>query len=713
MAGRTARQMVSRLRSMRTGAAGLMVSGAIMACLNDAPTKVTSPTVRASLSASVASVVAGGTVRIRIGYRNGQQAFVALPSSPEQISVAAGTSTVLPVTVDIGPCLADGTRLAAEAPGCVLTVELTLTDGAGTVLDRQTRDARSPASPGQSVDFGSVTIGVVVSTIAVAPTSLGMNVSDEKQLTATVRDANGAVTTTPQVTWATSDATVAALTPGPNGSVTVRALKLGTASVTAAAGGKTSAPVTVTVAPPAPLVITQRPGQGCAIVGQTLTLDVTSPPGPVAWSSGDPNVATITAAGVVTGVASGQTVVSATSGNRSGTLTVCVTGPLRVSNPNLSVTAGRTVQIATSGATGGSLTYTSSAPAIATVDGNGLVRGVGLGQAIVTATLTAASGTQSVPVQVAVGAAAVAVSPTSATAAVNGGAARFTATPLDANGAALPPVSVSWTISDPSIGALSTTSGTSVDVRALKLGAATVRATLGTATASAQFTSAQSLPAVRLEKVSGDGVTCPTRSTTCTFVVRAVDTNGVPVPGAAVTWSSNTTCGPFQSLRTDAFGLSTASNICANVPTGAYTQTASLASAQFSVSFSFSLRGLVLQLQSIDSYTGAYIYSVTSPSGPATGLDATVDYRSGPASDYVSSLTLTSKSTPATLTVDYYNSQLPIGSYVFDVIVSTTTTGLGPGSATISFSTDSLGYFATPNDRARATSPSVSRRTPR
>jgi len=329
------------------------------------------------------------------------------------------------------------------------------------------------------------------------------------------------------------------------------------------------------------------------------------------------------------------------------------------------------------------LSYASAAPAIATVDANGVVRGVGLGQTTVTVTLTGASGTQAVLVQVAVSAAGLAISPTSASTPVNG-TVRFTANPLDVNGAALPAVPVAWSVSDVSIGSLSAGSATAVDVRGLKIGTTTVRATLGTLSAGAQLTVTQPLPAARLEKVSGDGATCPTRSTTCTFVVRAVDVNGVPVAGATITWESNAACGPPQTFRTDAAGLSTANNICASVAPGAYTQTAALASIGVQVAFAYTLRGLVLTFQTVDN-AGSYIYAVTSPSGTANGLSAKVDFTSGPIAGYVTKLGFSSTSTPATLTVGILQTQYPPGDYAFDIIVSTTTTSIGPGVATVTF----------------------------
>jgi uncharacterized protein YjdB len=681
----------------RAACGGVLALLTATACLNDMPTAKGATTLSATLNANVVGAIAGGTVRIRVGYRTSRQQFIALPSSPEQVAVAAGATVVIPVTVDIGPCLSDAERRSASQRGCLLTIELTLLDPGGSTIDTQTRDASGgPATPGQSVDFGTVTVGITVSTITVAPTSLSMNVGDEQQLVATVRDAAGAVTTAQPVTWNTTDATVTQLTAGTAGSVTVRALKLGTASITATAGGKSSAAVPVNVVPPPPLVIRQRQGAGCVLIGQTINLDVDSPPGPITWTSAS-NVATVSSAGVVTGVTPGSVVITATSGNRTGTATVCVTAPPRVVQNQLSVIAGQTVQIVTSSATGGTLSYSSGAPTIATVDAAGLVRGVSIGQATITVKFTAASGSDSQPVLVTVIAAGASITPTSGSAGL-GNTARFTVIARDANGAAIPGAIAAWTIDDATIGSLSGSSGASVDVRALKLGSTIVRATTGGVTATAQFIATQPLPAARLEKVSGDGATCPTRSTSCTFVVRTVDANGGSVPNVSVSWASNATCGSPKVVSSDNTGLATATNICSTVAPGAYTQTATLISNGQQVSFSFTLRGLVLTLQDIDSF-GNYIYTVASASGAATGLTVAVSYVSGQVTNYVSLLKLSSTSTPATLTVGFDQFSLPIGNYVFDVIVSTTTTGIGPGVDRVTFSVDSGGFVFQPNER--------------
>jgi hypothetical protein len=242
-------------------------------------------------------------------------------------------------------------------------------------------------------------------------------------------------------------------------------------------------------------------------------------------------------------------------------------------------------------------------------------------------------------------------------------------------------VPVTWSILDPRIGALSAATGVSTDVRALAVGSTTVRATAGGVSGSAQFTATQPLPAARLEKVSGDGATCPTYSFGCTFVVRTLDANGEPVSGASVQWSSGG-CGGFAITTSDEDGLAARSNLCSEAPPGTYSQSATLLVNQQQVTFAYSLRGVSLFLQYADSESA--LLSVLSSTTTAGGLSAEVKYRAGPVSNYVS-LELGGTTTPTALTVFYDLYSLPIGTYVFDVIVATTTPGLGPGIETFSF----------------------------
>jgi uncharacterized protein YjdB len=684
----------------RSLAGAVAIALAMSGCLDDTPVAARSPSVRATLNANVATAMAGGTVRIRVGYRTSRSPLIPLPSSPQQVTLAAGTTVVVPVTVDIGPCLKDPERPVSQVRGCQLTIELTLTDEQGNIIDSQTREAPKPAPPGTSVDFGSVTIGLRVSTITIAPTTLTMTVSQELPIAATVRDASGAVITTVPVTWNTSDATVTQFGTASGASIPVRAVKVGTATITATAGGKTSNAVAVNVVSPIPLVIRQQQGAGCVIVGQTVTLEVDTPPGAVTWSVANATIATVNAtSGVVTGIVAGQTTITATSGSRIGTANVCVVGPFAVTPPSLTIMAARTTQLIVSNSLGTTISFKSNAPSIASVSETGVVHAITVGQVTLSITIVAASGTITVTIPVTVIPGSVAISPTSASAPLNG-LSRFTAVVRDGDNNLLPDVSATWTIDDASIGTLSATSGPTVDVRAVKLGSTTVRATVSGTAASATFTATQPLPAVGLQKVSGDGAQCPTRSPTCSFVAKAVDVNGVPVPGASVRWSAPTSCAQPIIMTTDAFGLATASVLCTTLPVGNHTQIATLVANQQQVSFAFSLQGIILSLESVDS-AGVSTYAVTS-SAPAAGLTVTVQYRSGPVKDYVT-FVLNRTSTPAVLTVNFNAAALPIGDYTFDITVSTTTPGLGPAVDTITFNPSSF-LFMQPNARWQPTS---------
>lgn len=111
------------------------------------------------------------------------------------------------------------------------------------------------------------------------------------------------------------------------------------------------------------------------------------------------------------------------------------------------------------------------------------------------------------------------------------------------------------------------------------------------------------------------------------------------------------------------------------------------------MSFSYTLRGLLLTQQSQDSF-GNFLLSVTSASGLASGLTAAPDYRNSPVTGYVSTLGLSGTTTPTTLTVGFDTSQLTPGNYDVDVIVSTTTPGIGPGTASFTVVVDTAFGFS-------------------
>jgi uncharacterized protein YjdB len=149
------------------------------------------------------------------------------------------------------------------------------------------------------------------------------------QLSASARDNSGKVVTGSTVTWSSANEAVA--TVAATGLVT--AVGKGTAQITAtveAVNGSAQVtvaqvPATMSVSPTSldleagatgRLSASVADANGHAIDGQTLS-----------WSSDDTSVATVDASGLVTAVAAGSAVVTASAGSASGTADVTVTAP--------------------------------------------------------------------------------------------------------------------------------------------------------------------------------------------------------------------------------------------------------------------------------------------------------------------------------------------------------------------------------------------------
>src|SRR5438477_126500 len=122
-------------------------------------------------------------------------------------------------------------------------------------------------------------------------------------------------------------------------------------------------------------------------------------------------VATASSTGLVTGVTVGSATITATSEGKSGSATVTVTAvavpvaSVAVSPPTPSLSVGGTVQLtaapqdsAGNALTGRTVTWASSDATVASVSTTGLVRGVAVGSATITATSEGKSGTAKVTV---------------------------------------------------------------------------------------------------------------------------------------------------------------------------------------------------------------------------------------------------------------------------------------------------------------------------
>lgn len=181
------------------------------------------------------------------------------------------------------------------------------------------------------VDFTASTIAGATVQVS-GPTTLVSGTSGT--YTATVRDGGGNILTGRPVTWSFAPTTLGDLQAAAGSpSATVTARKVGTARLTASAEA-TSGFLDVVVTPGPVAQVTLSPATATIPVGgsQTFTataLDVESnvvPDQTFIWASSVPAVASVTN-GVANGLATGVTVISATTQNKTGTASLTVAIP--------------------------------------------------------------------------------------------------------------------------------------------------------------------------------------------------------------------------------------------------------------------------------------------------------------------------------------------------------------------------------------------------
>src|SRR6266480_1361381 len=327
-----------------------------------------------------------------------------------------------------------------------------------------------------------------VVSVDLTPPSATVQVGQTVQLTAIPRDANGNALSDRTVTWTSSNTSAAIVSP--TGLVT--GVVAGSAAITATSEGKSgTASITVTNVPVASVDVT--PPTATVQAGQTVQLsatpkDINGLPlsGRTAtWTSSNTSVATVSNAGLVSAVTPGSATITATSEGKSGTATITVTGVTTVPVATVDLTpatatvqAGQTVQLTATpkdsngnALSGRTVTWTSSNNSVATVSTSGLVSGVTPGSATITATSEGKSGTASITVTD-IPVTSVDVTPPAATVQASQ-TVQLSATPRDANGAALSGRVVTWSSSNTSVATVST-SGL---VSGVTPGSATITAT--------------------------------------------------------------------------------------------------------------------------------------------------------------------------------------------------------------------------------------------
>ena len=325
---------------------------------------------------------------------------------------------------------ADFMAVALTSAGDTAVAAVTWSATIGSITDTSTKGGRHYGRYKAGPDTGKVkviargqgnnlsdtaTVAVTlppVASMSVSPASATVLPTQTAQLTATTLDSTGAVLTGRTVTWSSSGTGVATV----NGSGLVTGVAAGSTTVTAASEGRSaSSSVTVTTVPVASVTVT--PASGSLYVGQTVQLTATpkdSAGNPltgrvIAWSSDNTTVATVSTSGLVTGKGAGSATITAATGGKSGTSTITAAivpvASVVVSPASASVATGNTVQLTATPKdsvgntlTGRTITWSSSATSVASVSSSGLVTGVTIGSATITAATGGKSGSSAITV---------------------------------------------------------------------------------------------------------------------------------------------------------------------------------------------------------------------------------------------------------------------------------------------------------------------------
>ncbi len=432
-------------------------------------------------------------------------------------------------------------------------------DGAGRVTARATGTARIVATAGTLVDTAAVTVRQLVAAVAVSPSSPVVEAGGTQQMTASASDANGNPVPGAAFAWASSNTAVASV----DAAGVVRAATAGVSYVTASAGGRTAtATLTVNAAPvvKAPVAtVSVSPATASLTVGGSASLDAVARDAGgtaltgrvVTWSSSNPAVATVSASGAVMAVAAGSATVTATVEGKTGTAAVSVAAAPVVPAPvaSVSVMPGSAALVVGGGAllsasardaagnalTGRAVAWSTSNAAVATVSASGMVTGVAVGSATITATVEGKTGTAAVTVSAdpATTAARISVSPRADTLGAIGAATQLRATVYSASGSTMTGAAVSWSSLAAGVAAVDA----SGRVTAKAVGTARIVAASGPLADTATVVVRQVVASVAVSPaapVVQEGATQQVSAT-------ARDANGNDIAGVAFTWTSSNT----------------------------------------------------------------------------------------------------------------------------------------------------------------------------
>jgi uncharacterized protein YjdB len=440
------------------------------------------------------------------------QSIAVTPVSP---SMAAGFSQQF----DAGGSYSDGTThdLTTSATWSSSSPAVATVNGSGQVAVVAVGNATITAALGAQTGSTNLSVVLGLVSIQVSPQNPSLAAGTTQPFTAeeTFSDGSSQDVTT-SVSWSSSVLSVAAISAGGLAS----GVAAGQATI-AATAGSVSGSTLLTVTPATLSGITVAPANRTIAAGTTQPFTVTglfsdgstqNLTTSVSWGSSTPSVATINTSGLATGLAPGQTTITAASGSVSNSAVLTVSAAVLTSitvNPvNPFVLVGSTQQFAATGTYSDNSTqdltatavWNSSNANVASLGATGLASGLTVGTTTISATVLSVTGSTALTVTLSPHVLqSIFVTPASPSVAI-GQNQQFVATGLYADGSTQDLTSsVSWSSSQPAVTAITSAGLAS----GLSGGSTTITAALGTVNATATV-SVNSLALVSIAVMPGN-----------------------------------------------------------------------------------------------------------------------------------------------------------------------------------------------------------------
>ncbi|MBL0169406.1 MAG: Ig domain-containing protein [Gemmatimonadaceae bacterium] len=325
------------------------------------------------------------------------------PGPVTRVSVSVGNVTLTSIggTQEVIGTAKDANGTAVTSATIVWSSDNTAIASVASSGNSATITARGPGATVIRARVGTIGADIPVQVlgvraIQVSPSNASIRTGDTQPFSATF-DADPGVSTA--VTWATENATVA--TVSATGLVTGVSAGSTVIRATSVADPRFSASGNITVTPSRGVVVSPGTANIATSENRTLVATVIIEAGlstAVTWRTSAPAVATVSATGVVRGVAFGTTTITAVAladTTLKGTAIINVVPVIRsvtVSPATASLFINGTQQLASTVTAEGTLATTvnwsSANTSVATVNASGLVTAVSLGSTTITATST-------------------------------------------------------------------------------------------------------------------------------------------------------------------------------------------------------------------------------------------------------------------------------------------------------------------------------------